>query len=228
MSGDKPTDDHKGHRQRLRERFLKSGEALPDYELLELLLCLAQPRGDVKPQAKALMKEFGSFAAVISAEPAHLTKVPGVGEAAVTALKLAREAAARLLRDDVMDRPILTNWQRLLDYCRATMAHEKAESFRILFLNAKNTLIADEVQQTGTVNHTPVYPREVIKRALDLGASAVILVHNHPSGDPEPSKDDIQITRDIRDAGQKLGIGVHDHVIVARGGVTSFKSRGLL
>lgn len=223
------SDDHAGHRQRLRERFLKSaGDGFPDYELLELLLCMARPRGDMKPLAKALLREFGSFAAVVSAEPDALMKVPGIGEAAVAALKVARESAARLLRADVMDRPVLGNWQRVLDYCRATMAHDQAEQFRILFLNAKNALIADECQQKGTVNHTPVYPREVIKRALDLGASALILVHNHPSGDPEPSKDDIAITRDIRDAGAKLGIQLHDHVIVAKGGITSFKTRGLL
>lgn len=223
------SEDHKGHRQRLRERFLKSGgDALPDYELLELLLCMAQPRGDVKPTAKALLRAFGSFAAVISADTNDLKKVDGIGDAAVAALKIAQESAARLLRENVMGQPVLSNWQRLLDYCRATMAHEKTEQFRILFLNTKNILIADELQQRGTVNHTPVYPREVIKRALDLGASAVILVHNHPSGDPEPSRDDIQITKDIREAGQALGIALHDHVIVGRAGITSFKTKGLL
>lgn len=223
------SDDHKGHRQRLRERFLKSGgDGLPDYEMLELLLFMAQPRGDVKPLAKALMREFNSFAAVISATPDALKKVPGVGDAAVAALKVAQESAARLLRDDIVGQPILSNWQHLLDYCRATMAHEKTEQFRILFLNTKNVLIADELQQRGTVNHTPVYPREVIKRALDLNASAIILVHNHPSGDTDPSRDDIDITKEIREAGQKLGIALHDHLIVGRSGVTSFKTKGLL
>ena len=221
--------DTKGHRQRLRDRFLKSGgEPLPDYELLELLLFMAQPRGDMKPVAKALLREFGTFAGVISADADVLKKIDGVGDAAVAALKTAKESAVRLLRDDVMDQPVLSNWQRLLDYCRARLAFEKTEQFRILFLNTKNVLIADELQQKGTVNHTPVYPREVIKRALDLNASAIILVHNHPSGDPEPSRDDIDITKEIREAGAKLGISLHDHVIVARGGITSFKTKGLL
>jgi len=221
--------DHKGHRQRLRERFLASdGHALPDYELLELILCMAQPRGDVKPTAKALLRAFKTYAQVINASPAQLKKIPGVGDSAVTALKVAKESAARLLRDGVMNQPVLSNWQSLLDYCRVEMAHEKTEQFRVLFLNAKNILIADEVQQRGTVNHTPIYPREVIKRALDLGATAIILVHNHPSGDPEPSRDDIDMTKDVRDAGQKMGVQVHDHIIVATGGITSFKSQGLL
>lgn len=222
------TADTKGHRQRLRDRFLADPAALPDYELLEMILCMAQPRGDVKPVAKALLRDFKSFAAIINADPAQLKKVSGVGDAAIAALKVARASAGRLLKDAVMNQPILSNWKALLDYCRVEMAHEKTEHFRVLFLNAKNILIADEVQQRGTVNHTPLYPREVIKRALDLGASAIILVHNHPSGDAAPSEADVEMTNEVVDAGRKLGIAVHDHLIVAQGGVTSFKTQGLL
>ena len=218
-----------GHRKRLQERFMKGGpEALPDYELLELLLFSALPRRDVKPLAKALLARFGSFAEVISADAPALAEVEGVGQATVVALKTVRAAALRLLRDEVMDRPVLSSWQQLIDYCRAAMAYEAAENFRILYLNRKNVLIADEVQQRGTVDHTPIYPREVVKRALELGASALIMVHNHPSGDDTPSADDIEMTREVREAGEKLGITLHDHVIVAKGGHNSFKSLGLL
>ncbi len=224
---DKP--HYAGHRKRLRERLLKAGgDVMPDYELLELVLFMARPRGDVKPLAKALLKRFDSFAGVITAEPAHLAEVKGVGETTIGALKTIQAAAVRLVRDEVMDRPVLGNWQALIDYCRASMGHEKTERFRILFLNRKNVLIADEVQQKGTVDHTPVYPREAVKRALELGASALIMVHNHPSGDPTPSKADIEMTREVQAAGEKLGITLHDHVVVSKSGHSSFKAMGLL
>ena len=224
---DKP--DYLGHRQRLRERFLKAGgEALPDYEMLELLLFMARPRGDMKPLAKALLKRFGSYAAVISADPAALAEVKGVGDSAIAALKTVQAAALRLAREEVLNQPILSTWQKLMDYCRASMAFADSEQFRILYLNRKNVLIADEVQGKGTIDHTPVYPREVIKRALDLGAAALIMVHNHPSGDPTPSRGDIEMTREVREAGEKLGIQLHDHVIVGRRGHNSFKAMGLL
>jgi DNA repair protein RadC len=223
------TADHLGHRRRLRARFLKGGgETMPDYEMLEVLLFGAQPRRDVKPLAKELLRRFGSFAEVISAEPERLRQIEGIGEGAVTALKAVQAAAQRLLRDGVMQRPVLSNWEALMDYCRANLAYEKTERFQILFLNRKNVLIADEVQQKGTVDHTPVYPREIVKRALELGATALIMVHNHPSGDPTPSEADIAMTREVRDAGDKLGIVLHDHVVVAKGGYQSFKTLGLL
>jgi DNA repair protein RadC len=225
--GDKPS--YHGHRQRLRERFLKGGaDALPDYELLELVLFLSNPRTDMKPLAKALIARFGSFAEAISAEPSALAEIKGLGETAITALKTVQAAAHRLARQQVMDKPVLSSWSKLLDYCRSSMAFEATERFRVLFLNRKNALIADEIQQKGTVGHAPVYPREVIKRALELGASAIIMVHNHPSGDPTPSQDDIAMTREVKDAGQKLGIALHDHVIVGRGGTASMKSLGLI
>ena len=218
-----------GHRNRLRKRFLKGGpDALPDYELLELVLFLAQPRGDVKPLAKALLDEFGSFAEVISAEAVDLKRIKGAGEAAVIALKCVQAAGLRLALDEIIERPVLANWKNVLSYCKASMAYDKNERFRVLYLNRKNVLIADEVQQKGTVDHTPVYPREVVKRALELGATALILVHNHPSGDPTPSKADIEMARDVRDAGEKLGIVLHDHVIVSKGGHSSFKTLGLI
>ena len=226
MSSEKP--HYLGHRKRLRERFIKAGgEALPDYELLELLLALAKPRGDVKPLAKKLIKRFGGFAAVISAEPRELTEVEGVAEATAVALKTVQAAALRLAREEVMARPVIGSWERLIAYCRMAMAHSKTEQFRLLFLDRKNALIADELQQRGTVDHTPVYTREVVKRALDLGASAIIMVHNHPSGDPTPSKADILMTREVRDAAEKLGIVLHDHVIIGRGEHASFKALGL-
>ena len=218
-----------GHRQRLRERLLKGGEAaLPDYELLELTLFLAVPRRDVKPLAKRLLERFGSFAGVISAEPSRLMEIDGVGETVVAALKTVQAAAVRLARDEVMEQPIIGSWNKLIGYCRAAMAHETVEQFRVLFLNHKNALIADEVQNRGTVDHTPAYPREVVKRALELGATAVILVHNHPSGDPRPSQADIEMTREIQTAGSNLGILLHDHVVITKRGHNSFRSLGLL
>jgi DNA repair protein RadC len=223
------TSDHLGHRQRLRERFLSGGaDALPDYELLELLLFQARPRGDVKPLAKRLIKHFGSFAAVLAASQRRLAEVEGVGDATVSAIKVAEAAALRLSQGQILQRPVLSSWQALLDYCQAAMGHKVTEQFRILFLDRKNKLIADEVQQSGTVDHAPVYPREVVKRALELGASAIILVHNHPSGDPAPSGSDISITEQVVAAGKSLGIVVHDHLIIGKGNHASFKSMGLL
>jgi len=218
-----------GHRDRLRERFMNGGpDALPDYELLELVLFRAIPRGDVKPLAKGLIERFGSFAATVSAPPARIREVKGAGEAVVRELKLVQAAALRLSRGTIINRPALSSWSALLDYCHASMAHESKEQFRILFLDRRNVLIADEVQQRGTVDHTPVYPREVVKRALELSASAIILVHNHPSGDPSPSRADIEMTGRIVEAADKLGIVVHDHVIIGRDGHASFKGLKLL
>ena len=230
MSGAKSSRPHyAGHRARLRERFLKSGgEALADYELLELLLFQALPRRDTKPLAKALIDRFGSYAEVLSADADALREVSGVGDAVVAALKTVQAAALRLMHDELMDKPVLSSWQALVDYCRAAMAREKTEQFRLLYLNRKNVLIADEVQQRGTVDQTAVYPREVVRRALELGATAIIMVHNHPSGDPTPSRGDIEMTNEVKEAGEKLGIVLHDHIVVARGGASSFKSMGLL
>ncbi len=223
------TSDREGHRRRLRERFLASGgKGMPDYELLELVLMGAIARRDVKPIAKRLLKVFGSYEGALTAPPERLREVEGVGESAVAMLKVIEAAAVRLAQSKVLGRPLISNWQALLDYCHVAMAHATREQFRILFLDRKNVLIADEVQQQGTVDHTPVYPREVIKRALELQATAIILVHNHPSGDPTPSRSDIEMTREIADAAQKLGIALHDHVVIGRGGHSSFKSLGLL
>jgi DNA repair protein RadC len=220
---------HVGHRGRLRQRLMTAGPgALPDYELLELVLFAAQPRRDVKPLAKTLLARFGSFAEVISAPPALLAEVDGVGDTVIATLKVVQAAALRLAQGEVMARPVIGSWQKLMAYCRASMAHEATEHFRVLFLNRRNELIADEVQQKGTVDHTPVYPREVVKRALELGATAVIMVHNHPSGDPTPSPADIEMTREVKDAGEKLGIQLHDHVIIGRRGHNSFKTLGLI
>lgn len=202
--------------------------ALPDYELLELALFAAIPRRDVKPLAKTLIARFGSFADVIAAAPERLMEVDGIGEATVTALKVIQAAALRLSRSQVLNRPALSSWTALIDYCTAAMAREANEEFRILFLDRKNVLIADEVQARGTVDHTPVYPREIVKRALELGASAFILVHNHPSGDPTPSQADIAMTREIANAAKALKIALHDHLVIGRKGHVSFKAMGLL
>jgi DNA repair protein RadC len=226
-SGDTP--HFHGHRKRLRQRFLEGGGAsLADYEVLELLLFSAKPRADVKPLAKALLTRFGSLSAVLGADADALARIAGMGPAAVAALKIVQEGAARMAREEIIDRPVIASWDRLLAYCRIAMAHEQVEQFRILFLDRKNKLIADEAQQRGTVDHTPVYPREVLKRALELGASAIILVHNHPSGDPTPSRADIEMTKELDDAARRLGIQVHDHVVIARASHASFKSLGLL
>ena len=222
-------DLNAGHRRRLKERFLAAGpEALADYELLELVLFSAIPRRDTKPIAKRLIEQFGSFAEAINASPDRLKEVEGVGESAIVALKLARASALRLMRGDIMFRPALASWNAVLDYCRAAMGFETREQFRILFLDRKNKLIADEVQQEGTVDHTPVYIREVVKRALELSASAIILVHNHPSGDPTPSRADIDMTRQIVEAAKPLGITIHDHLIVGKHGHASLKGLKLM
>ncbi len=227
MSGDKP--HYHGHRGRLRSRLLgKGGEALADYEVLEFLLFAARPRSDVKPLAKALIERFGSLGAVLSAEPRELAAVAGMGETSIAALKIVPEAARRLAREEILKQPILASWDKLTAYCRIVLGHEKVERFHLLFLDRKNRLIADETQQRGTVDHTPVYPREVVRRALELGATALILVHNHPSGDPTPSKADIAMTREIVAAAANLGIAVHDHIVIGKSGHTSFKSAGLL
>jgi DNA repair protein RadC len=218
-----------GHRQRLRQRLIAGGaDNLPDYELLEVLLFAGNPRGDTKPLAKDLIERFGSFAQVLSADSDDLLTVPGLGEAGVAALKSVREAALRLSRAELSQGNVIGSWDKLIDYCTANIAHGSIEEFHLLFLDRKNTLIRHERQQRGTIDHTPVYPREVVKRALELKASALILVHNHPSGDPTPSKADIQVTRDIISAAKPLGVTVHDHLIIGRGRHTSFKDLGLL
>jgi DNA repair protein RadC len=218
-----------GHRERLRARFREAGsEALADYEMLELLLFRAIPQRDVKPLAKMLLEKFGSFAEVISAPPDRLKEVDGLGEAAVTEFKIVAAAAQRLAKGEVRKRPVLSSWSSVLDYCRTAQAFAEKEQFRILFLDKRNQLIADEVQQQGTIDHTPVYPREVVKRALELSATAIILVHNHPSGDPTPSQADIQMTKAIVQIATPLGISVHDHIIVGKNGHTSLKGMKLI
>ncbi len=217
------------HRHRLRARFRKAGAgALPDYELLELVLFRALPRQDVKPLAHALLDRFGDFNGVLSAPVPRLLEQNGVGDAVVTELKIVEAAAQRLARARVLHRSVISSWDALLDYCRTTMAHRELEHFRVLFLDRQNTLIADEEQARGTVNHVPVYPREVAKRALELNASALILVHNHPSGDPTPSESDIAMTERIRAAIEALEIALHDHLVIGRGREFSFRDAGLI
>ncbi|MGD0190237.1 MAG: DNA repair protein RadC [Rhizomicrobium sp.] len=221
--------DYLGHRERLRARFVERGpESLADYELLELVLFAAVKRRDTKPLAKAMIAKFGSFADAIAAEPQRLKDIDGVGEAVIAQLKIVQAAALRLARTRLLNRPALSSWSALLDYCAAAMARATAEEFRVLFLDRKNALIADEVQSQGTVDHAPVYPREIVKRALELSASALILVHNHPSGDPTPSRADIEMTKEIVEAARALRIAVHDHLVIGRGGHASFKALGLL
>jgi len=228
-TGERPFEAHMlGHRDRLRTRAAKSFEALPDYELLELCLFRSIPRGDVKPLAKRLLTRFGSVSGVLGAGLAELRTVSGVGEAVALDLKLMHEAALRMGREAIGKRPVITSWTALLAYVRVALAHEAREQFRVLFLDKKNQLIADEILQRGTVDHAPVYPREVMRRALELSSSALILVHNHPSGDPTPSKPDIEMTRLIVEAGKVLKIEVHDHLVVGRDGVASFRALGLL
>jgi DNA repair protein RadC len=219
---------HLGHRQRLRSRAAHGLAALPDYELLELILARSLPRGDVKPMAKALIARFGGLAGVFGAAPEDLRSVKGVGPGAALDLKLVHEATLRMGRGEVRKRAVISSWSALLAYVRAAMAHEAREQFRVLFLDKKNQLIADEVMNQGTVDHAPVYPREVVRRALELASSAVILVHNHPSGDPTPSAADIDMTRQVVDAARPLRIAVHDHLVVGRDGVASFKALGLI
>jgi DNA repair protein RadC len=213
-----------GHRERLRERFRDAGaDAIPDYELLELVLFRAIPQRDVKPLAKALIAKFGSFAEAVAAPPTRLAEIKGLGDAAITELKIVQAAASRLAKGQLKGKTVLSSWNAVLTYCRTTMAFADKEQFRVLFLDKRNQLITDEVQQVGTVDHTPVYPREVVKRALELSASAIILVHNHPSGDPTPSQADIQMTLQIVNIAKPLGISVHDHIIVGKDGHSSLK-----
>jgi DNA repair protein RadC len=222
--------DHDGHRRRVRERFLKvGGDALEDYELLELALQLVIPRKDTKALAKTLLREFGSFSGVFNASEARLSKIDGLGPTSVAHLKVIQSVAARFGRDRLdHEQPILSSWTQLIDYCHSQMAFESVEQFRILFLDKKNRLIADEVQQTGTVDHTPVYTREVIRRALEVSATALILVHNHPSGDPAPSSADIRMTREIADTAKPMGIVLHDHIIIGRSGHASLRALKLI
>ncbi|SEW42497.1 DNA repair protein RadC [Cognatiyoonia koreensis] len=219
----------KDHRKRLRERFLNGGaSAVPDYELLELVLFRAIPRQDVKPLARALIDQFGDFNRVLAAAPSALRKVNGVGDAVALELKIVEAAAHRLARSKVMKRHVISSWQSLIDYCHTVMAHRDTEQFRVLFLDTKNVLIADEEQAQGTVDHVPVYPREVVKRALELNAASILLVHNHPSGDPTPSQSDIEMTNLIANAAQALNITVHDHLIIGKSAELSFRAEGLL
>ncbi len=228
LSAKKDAEPHyKGHRERLRDRFLAEPDALPDYEILELLLSVI-PQKDVKPLAKQLIEEFGGFAEVLAQPAETLQRFKGVSATTAAYLKVVEHAAQRMLKAQVIDRPVISSWDALLDYCTAAMARRPKEQFRLLFLDRKNVLIADELQQEGTVDHTPLYPREVVRRALELNASALIMVHNHPSGDPTPSKADIEMTRAVRDTLRPLGITLHDHLVIGRRGHTSFKSVGLL
>jgi DNA repair protein RadC len=227
--GDDTKPHYLGHRDRLRQRFLRDGpDALPDYELLELLLTFAIPRSDVKPLAKQLIARFGSFAEVIAADPQRLMEVKGVKQNTAVALVAVRAAAARMLKGELVARPLLGSFDAVVDYCRAAMAFHATEQFRVLFLDKKNRLLADEVQQRGTVDHTPVYPREVVKRAIELGATALILVHNHPSGDPTPSRADIAMTKEVVAAAKTVDIVVHDHLVVARTGHASLRNLNMM
>jgi DNA repair protein RadC len=228
---DTPTETphYHGHRERLRERFFSAGpDALSDYELLEMALFAAIPRRDTKPLAKALLRKFGSFAEVIHAPEARLREVEGIKDSSVNQLKLIGAAASRIAKGEIRRNVALSSWNEVIDYCRSGMAFADKEQFRLLFLDKRNQLISDEVQQVGTIDHTPVYPREVIKRALELSATALILVHNHPSGDPTPSQADIQMTKAIIDIAAPLGIAVHDHIIVGKGGHASLKGMRLI
>ncbi|HEX4894660.1 MAG TPA: DNA repair protein RadC [Hyphomicrobiaceae bacterium] len=222
-------DHRSGHRARLRQRFRDAGpDAIADYELLEMILFGALPRGDTKPLAKQLMARFGSFAGVVNAPPERLMEIDGVGDRVVDEIKMVRAAALRLMKGEIMGRQVLGSWTAVIDYLKAAQGHDDRERLRILFLDKKNQLIADEIQQEGTVDHTPVYVREVVRRSIELSATAIILVHNHPSGDPTPSRADIDMTRQIIDAARPLGITVHDHIIVGRHGHASLKGLRLI
>lgn len=220
--------DHAGHRARLRQRLLADPAGLLDHELVEYLLALAIPRRDTKPLAKALLTEFGGIGGLLTAEPEAMMRVDGMGEGAAAAIRIAQGSALRLLHAQVADRPMLANWQALLDYLRADMAHRGVELFRVLHLNTRNILIRDEIMNHGTVDQAPVHVREVIRRALELQSAAIILVHNHPSGDPTPSRADIEITRRIVEAGKPLNIAVHDHLIIGANGHASLRAQGLI
>lgn len=230
VAGTQEDDAHyHGHRDRLRTRYKDHGDtALADYEILELLLFRLIPRRDTKPIAKALLERFGTLAGVFGASPALLQEVKGIGEAVAFDLKLISTVAHRTLKSELKGKQVLASWSSVIDYCHAAMGHETREQFRILFLDKRNALIADEVQQTGTVDHTPVYPREVVKRALELSATALVLVHNHPSGDPTPSRADIEMTKMIVDTAKPLGITVHDHIIIGKDGHASLKGLRLI
>jgi DNA repair protein RadC len=226
---DPPSPGHDGHRARLRQRLLAGGpEALLDHELVEYLLALALPRRDTKPLARKLIRDFGGFGALLSADADAIARVSGLGEGAIAALKIAQAAALGLLKEEIKNRPVLGSWQALLDYLRADMAHQAIERVRVLFLNAKNMLIRDEPMWEGSVDESAVYIREVLKRALALGATAIIIVHNHPSGDPTPSQQDIRLTRDLAEAGRHLRITLHDHVIIGANGHTSLRAMGIV
>lgn len=217
------------HRKRLRSRFMQGGAtAMPDYELLELVLFRAIPRQDVKPLARTLLDQFGDFNRVLTAPADRLRAIKGVGDAVITDLKILEAAAHRMARAKIMQRPVISSWDAILDYCHTTMSHRETEQFRVLYLDRKNTLIADEEQAKGTVDHVPVYPREIAKRALELNASALILVHNHPSGDPTPSQSDIDMTAQVQIAGEALGLTLHDHLIIGKSRELSFRSEGYL
>jgi DNA repair protein RadC len=221
--------DNSGHRARLRQRLFEGGpEALMDHELIEYLLALAIPRRDTKPLAKALLHEFGGIAGLLTADPQAIARVPGMGETSVAALKAAHAAALRLLQVRVREQPVLANWQAVLDYLRADMAHQLIERVRVLHLNARNMLIRDEVMSEGSIDEAAVHVREVIRRAIDLGSAAIILVHNHPSGDHSPSRADIEITRQVAEAGKRLGIALHDHIVLGSEGHSSLRSMGLI
>ena len=226
---EKPVPHHVGHRDRLRARFAERGaDALADYELLELYLFRSIPRRDVKPLAKDLIAKFGSFAEVISAPAARLSEVKGISDKTALDLKIMQAGALRLGKESLLGRPVLSSWTALLDYCRSAMQYENKEQFRVLFLDRKNRLIADEILGHGTVDRAPVYPREVLKRALELGSTAIILAHNHPSGDPTPSGSDIEMTKNIVTAAKAINVSVHDHLIIGRNNVASFKQLGLM
>jgi DNA repair protein RadC len=224
---DKP--HYLGHRERLREKFLEQGpDSLADYEIVELLLTLARPRIDCKPIAKALLKRFGSLPALMAANTEALKSVDDVGDSTVIALKLVQAVAQRMLKREVLDKPVLDSWNRVLDYCHSVMAHQREEQLRLFFLDGRNALVADEMQSKGTVNHTPLYVREVVRRALELGASALIMAHNHPTGDPSPSRDDIALTREVRSALKAVGVSLHDHIIIGRKGHVSLRSMNVI
>ena len=223
-----PAPDHLGHRSRLRDRLLAEPDSLADYELVEYLLMLAIPRRDMKPLAKALLREFGSFAQLVSADPRSLRRVKGMGDSAVAALKIVQAAGLRMLKGEFRDRPLLSSWDALLDWLRADMGPIDVERVRVLYLNARNMLIRDELASEGSIDQSAIYVREVVRRALELGASALILVHNHPSGSPEPSRQDIAVTREIAEAAAKLGIALHDHIIIGGSDYRSFRAMGLL
>lgn len=223
------TPHYHGHRDRLRQRFSDAGaNALADYELLELILARALPRQDVKPIAKALIAQFGSFGDVLAAPAERLTEVKGVKDKTALELKLIEAASVRMLRERVLNRPVISSWSALLDYARTALSDPTREAFHVLFLDKKNRLIADEILGQGTVDHAPVYPREIMKRAMELGATALVLAHNHPSGDPTPSRADIEMTKQIAEAGKPLGVTVHDHLVIGKNDATSFKTLGLL